>query len=78
MVAQVTGLAPGEFIHTFGDVHLYSNHFEQAREQLQREPRPLPRLTLNPELRDIFGFQFEDFQITGYDPLPHIKAEVAV
>ena len=78
MVAQVTGLAPGEFIHTFGDVHLYANHFEQAREQLQREPRPLPRLTLNPELRDIFGFQFEDFQITGYDPLPHIKAEVAV
>src|SRR6185437_279959 len=78
--AEVAAMAlpPCEFIHTFGDVHLYSNHFEQAREQLQREPRPLPRLTLNPELRDIFGFQFEDFQITGYDPLPHIKAEVAV
>jgi thymidylate synthase len=78
MVAQVTGLAAGEFIHTFGDVHLYSNHFVQAREQLAREPRPLPRLTLNPERGDIFGFEFEDFQITGYDPLPHIKAEVAV
>ena len=78
MMAQVTGLEPGEFVHTFGDLHLYHNHFEQARLQLQREPRPLPRLTLNPDRRDIFDFEFEDFMITGYDPHPHIKAEVAV
>jgi thymidylate synthase len=78
MVAQVTGLEPGEFIHSFGDVHLYSNHFEQANEQLSRAPRPLPRLKLNPERRDLFGFQFEDFEIVGYDPHPHIKAAVAV
>src|SRR5690348_1429899 len=78
MVAQVTGLKPGEFIHSFGDVHLYSNHFEQAREQLSRTPRPLPRLKINPERDDIFAFQFEDFEILGYDPHPHIKAEVAV
>ena len=78
MVAQVTGLEVGEFVHSFGDVHLYHNHFEQAREQISREPRPLPRLTIDPDCRDIFGFQFEDFMITGYDPHPHIKAEVAV
>jgi thymidylate synthase len=78
MVAQVTGLEPGDFVHSFGDVHLYSNHFEQAREQLSRQPRPLPRLEINPERDDIFAFQFEDFQIVGYDPHPHIKAEVAV
>ena len=78
MMAQVTGLQPGEFIHTFGDVHLYSNHFEQARLQLSRETRPLPQLTLNPDKRDIFGFDFEDFAITGYDPHPTIKAEIAV
>ena len=78
MMAQVTGLAPGEFIHSFGDVHLYHNHFEQAREQLSRAPRPLPTLKINPGRRDIFGFQFEDFEIVGYDPHPHIKAEVAV
>jgi thymidylate synthase len=78
MMAQVTGLKPGEFVHSFGDVHLYSNHFEQARLQLTRETRPLPQLTLNPEKRDIFGFEFEDFQITGYDPHPTIKAEIAV
>jgi thymidylate synthase len=78
MMAQVTGLKPGEFIHTFGDVHLYANHFEQARTQLGREPRPLPRLTLNPHRADLFAFQFEDFEITGYDPWPAIKAEVAV
>jgi thymidylate synthase len=78
MVAHVTGLLPGEFIHSFGDVHLYANHFEQAAEQLRREPRPLPRLTINPDRRDLFAFEFEDFQITGYDPHPPIKAEVAV
>lgn len=78
MVAQVTGLEPGEFIHSFGDVHLYHNHFEQARLQLQREPKAAPRLTINPEKTDIFSFEFEDFMITGYDPHPHIKAEVAV
>ena len=78
MMAQVTGLKVGDFIHTFGDVHLYANHFEQAREQLTREPRPLPRLTINPDKRDIFGFEFEDFQITGYEPHAHIKAAVAV
>jgi thymidylate synthase len=78
MVAQVTGLAPGDFIHSFGDVHLYHNHFEQAREQLSRTPRPLPRLSINPERRNIFAFEFEDFKIVDYDPHPHIKAEVAV
>lgn len=78
MMAQVTGLEVGEFVHSFGDVHLYKNHFEQAETQLNREPRPLPRLTVNPEKTDIFDFVFEDFQITGYDPHPHIKAEVAV
>jgi len=78
IMAQVTGLKPGEFIHSFGDVHLYSNHFEQARLQLTREPKPLPHLTINPDRSDIFGFEFEDFRITGYDPHPAIKAEVAV
>ena len=78
MMAQVTGLKPGEFIHSFGDVHLYSNHVQQAREQLQRAPKPLPRLTLNPDRQSIFDFQYEDFLLTGYDPHAHIKAEVAV
>lgn len=78
MVAQVCGLAPGEFIHTLGDAHLYSNHLEQARLQLSREPRPLPRLVLNPEVHDLFGFRFEDIAVEGYDPHPHIKAPVAV
>ena len=78
MMAQVTGLEPGEFVHSFGDVHLYSNHVQQAREQLARMPKPFPRLTLNPDRRDIFAFNFEDFTLTGYDPHPHIKAEVAV
>ena len=78
MVAQVTGLKPGEFIHTFGDAHLYRNHFEQAHLQLSRAPRPLPRLKLNPEVRDIFGFRYEDVVIEGYEPHPAIKAAVAV
>jgi thymidylate synthase len=78
MMAQVTGLKPGVFVHSFGDVHLYHNHFEQAREQRSRTPRPLPRLKINPERADIFAFQFEDFGILDYDPHPHIKAEVAV
>jgi thymidylate synthase len=78
MVAQVTGLEPGEFVHTFGDAHLYRNHLEQARLQLTREPRALPRLVLNPEVRDLFAFRYEDITIEGYDPQPHIKAEVSV
>jgi len=78
MVAQVTGLQPGEFIHSFGDVHLYSNHVQQAHEQLAREPRPFPRLRLNPERGAIFDFAYEDFAFDGYDPHPHIKAEVAI
>ncbi|ODT64969.1 MAG: thymidylate synthase [Pelagibacterium sp. SCN 63-23] len=78
MVAQVTGLGVGDFVHSFGDVHLYSNHFEQARLQLSREPRPLPRLVVNPERRRIEDFVFEDFAFEGYDPHPHIKADVSV
>ena len=78
MVAQVTGLAPGEFVHSFGDVHLYANHFEQAKLQLTRAPRPLPRMTLNPERQSIFDFIYEDFTLTGYDPHPGIKAAIAV
>jgi len=78
MVAQVTGLKPGEFIHTLGDAHLYRNHIEQAKLQLTRTPRPLPRMTLNPAVTDIFAFRYEDFTLHGYDPHPHIKAEVAV
>lgn len=78
MMAQVCGLQPGEFVHTFGDAHLYSNHFEQARLQLQREPKPLPEMTLNPDIRDLFAFTFDDFQLSGYEPHPHIKAAVAV
>ncbi len=78
MVAQVTGYEPGEFIHTFGDVHLYSNHFEQADEQLARDPRPLPEMRINPEVKSIFDFKYEDFELRNYHPHPHIKAQVAV
>jgi len=78
MVAQVCGLEPAEFIHTFGDLHLYANHVDQAREQLSREPRSLPRMQLNPEVKDIRGFQYEDFVLTQYDPHPAIKAPIAV
>jgi len=78
MVAQVCGLRPGEFIHTFGDLHLYANHLEQTREQLSREARPLPQMKLNPEVKDIHGFKFEDFELVGYDPHPAIRAPIAV
>jgi thymidylate synthase len=78
MVAQVTGLDPGDFVHTFGDAHLYVNHLEQARLQLSRAPRGLPHMRLNPAVTDLFAFRYEDFVLEGYDPHPHIKAEVAV
>jgi thymidylate synthase len=78
MVAQVCGLKPGTFVHTFGDLHLYSNHLEQARLQLTREPRPLPTLKVNPDVKDIHDFKFEDFELVGYDPHPAIKAPIAV
>ena len=78
MVAQVCELKPGTFVHTFGDLHLYSNHVDQARMQLAREPRPLPRMHLNPKVKDIHDFRYEDFQLVGYDPHPAIKAPIAV
>ena len=78
MVAQVCGLQAGEFIHTLGDAHLYSNHFEQARLQLSRTPKTLPTMHINPDVKDLFGFKFEDFELVGYDPDPHIKAAVAI
>lgn len=78
MIAQVCDLQPGDFVHTFGDAHLYSNHLEQARLQLTRDPRPLPKMVINPEVKNIFDFKYEDFKLEGYDPYPHIKAKVAV
>ncbi|WP_304067280.1 thymidylate synthase [Pedobacter glucosidilyticus] len=78
MVAQVCGLKPGDFVHTLGDAHLYNNHLEQTKLQLTREPRPLPTMQINPDVKDIFGFKYEDFTLLNYDPHPHIKAEVAV
>ena len=78
MMAQVTGYKPGDFIHTTGDTHLYLNHIEQAKLQLTREPRPLPTMKINPDVKNLFDFQYEDFELVGYDPHPHIKAEVSV
>ena len=78
MMAQVTGLKPGEFIHTLGDAHIYNNHLEQVRLQLSREPRPLPRMVINPDVKDIFSFRYEDFSLEGYDPHPHIPGIVSV
>jgi thymidylate synthase len=78
MIAQVCGLKPGDFIHTFGDAHIYNNHMEQLELQLTREPRPLPKMVLNPEVKNIFDFKFEDFTLENYDPHPHIKGAVAV
>ena len=78
MMAQVTGLEAGDFIHTLGDAHIYNNHFEQVNLQLQRTPRPLPRMVLNPDVKDIFGFRYEDFRLEDYDPWPAIKGKVSV
>lgn len=78
MMAQVTGLRAGDFVHTFGDAHIYLNHIEQVKLQLTREPRPLPRMVINPEVKDIFGFQYEDFRLEGYEPHPHIAGTVSV
>jgi len=78
MIAHVSDLRPGDFVHTFGDAHLYKNHLDQAKLQLEREPRKLPRMILNPDVKDLFAFRFEDFTIEGYDPYPHIAAEVSV
>ena len=78
MMAQVCGYEPGDFIHTFGDAHIYSNHFEQLELQMSREIRPLPKMLLNPDVKDIFGFKFDDFTLLDYDPHPHIKGIVAV
>ena len=78
MMAQVTGLRAGDFVHTLGDAHIYLNHLDQVHLQLTREPRPLPQMVLNPEVKDIFSFQYEDFQLLNYDPPPHIAGVVAV
>ena len=78
MVGQVTGYKPGEFIHSFGDAHIYLNHINQARLQLSREPRPLPQMIIKPEVDNIFNFRYEDFKIVNYNPHPHIKADISV
>ena len=78
MIAQVVGLEPGDFVHTLGDAHLYNNHFDQAREQLSRQPKPLPKMRINPDVQSIFDFRFEDFELVDYHPHPPIKAPVAV
>ena len=78
MVAQVCGLRPGDFVHTFGDAHIYHNHFDQVREQLTRAPKPLPQMHLNPDVTDLFSFTFEDFELIGYQADSHIRAPVAV
>jgi thymidylate synthase len=78
MMAQVCGLKPGDFVHTLGDAHLYSNHLEQARLQLTRDFRPLPQMNINPNVNDLFDFKYEDFELVNYDPHPHIKAAVAI
>ncbi len=78
MMAQVTGLKPGDFVHTFGDVHIYSNHVEQVKLQLTRQPYPLPKMKINPEVKNIFDFEFDDFELSGYEAHPHIKGKVAV
>ena len=77
-MAQVTGLVAGEFIHTTGDTHIYNDHFDQVRLQLTREPRPLPRMVLNPDVKDLFAFDYDDFRLEGYDPHPAIKGKVSV
>ena len=78
MMAQVTGLEPGDFVHTFGDLHIYNNHLEQVHLQLSREPKKLPIMKINPEVKDIFAFTYEDFELVGYEAHPHIKGVVAV
>ena len=78
MMAQVCGLRPGDFVHTLGDAHIYNNHFNQVKEQLTRDPRPLPKMTLNPEVKSIFDFQYSDFTLSDYNPHPHISAPVSV
>ena len=78
MMAQVTGLQAGEFIHTLGDAHIYLNHLDQVKLQLTRKPRPLPIMEINPDVKDIFNFQYEDFELKGYDPHPHIKGVISV